>query len=313
MEDFAEIQAVPLQEVLAGEATHFTPWLARNLKRISDELGMQLFLEETEAAAGDFSADIVARDLSTNGLVVIENQYGITDHRHLGQIITYSSKLKAKAVVWIAERIRNEHKTAIDFLNNNLRDSLQLFAFEVKVIKIDGSRPAFLFDLVCKPPESEDVPSKESDASDINQRYRAFFQQLIDELRTEHRFTNARQGQPQNWYAFSSENSKVFTYGSSFAKGGKARVELYIDCKDRERNKALFKRLQADAQDIHAEFGSELTWESLDNRQACRIAIYRDGEIDAPTEDLADLRAWMIANLLKFKKVFPTRIADALD
>jgi hypothetical protein len=62
-----------------------------------------------------FSADIVARDLSTNKLVVIET-HGGTDHKHLGQLITYASVLKA-GPLFDAETIRPEHKSAMDFLN----------------------------------------------------------------------------------------------------------------------------------------------------------------------------------------------------
>ena len=79
---------VELRDIWPGEATHFTPWLAKNLDHLGKSLDMDLQLEATEVAAGDFSADIVARDLSTNRLVIIENQYGITDHRHLGQLLT---------------------------------------------------------------------------------------------------------------------------------------------------------------------------------------------------------------------------------
>jgi hypothetical protein len=80
--DLGTIYPVALKDLWAGEATHFTPWLAENLDALGSRLGMDLELESTEAVAGDFSADIVARDLSTNKLVVIENQYGGTDHKH---------------------------------------------------------------------------------------------------------------------------------------------------------------------------------------------------------------------------------------
>lgn len=307
--DFGKIENVPLKDLWTGEATHFTPWLAQNLDVLANKLGMDLELETTEAAAGDFSVDIIARDLSTNKIVVIENQYGSTDHRHLGQVITYSSVLGAGVVVWIAETIRPEHKSAIDFLNQNLKEGLRLYALEASVIRIDNSKPAFTLNVVSMPTEASIISGEATQqSSETKDKYRAYFQSLIDELREVHKFTNARAGQPQNWYTFSSENSRVFRYSTSFAQGGRVRVEAYIDCGDKTQNEKLFDCLLAEKDSIEAEFGSVLSWERLDSRRACRVAIYKDGDIDVESEVLADIKKWTIENLLKFKAVFAERV-----
>ena len=302
--ELGRIQTVPLKELWPGEATHFTPWIAKNLDILGEKLGMDLEIESTEASAGDFSADIVARDLSTNKLVVIENQYGGTDHKHLGQLITYASVLGAGAVVWMAESIRGEHKSAMDFLNQNLKESLSFYAVEASAIRIDESRPAFVLTVVSMPSEAAVNPPPGPELSETKERYRTYFQSLIDELRETHKFTNARTGQPQNWYTFASENSKVYTYSTSFAKGGRVRVEVYIDTGDKARNEQVFDCLLARKQEMEAALNFELTWERLDSRRACRIAVYRDGEIDADSETLADIKSWTIQNLLRFKAVF---------
>lgn len=312
--EFGTIVYVPLREIWPGEATHFTPWLAEHLAVLSEKLGMDLDLEAVEGSAGDFSADIVARDLSTNRLVVIENQFGSTDHRHLGQIITYSSVLGAGVVVWIAETIRAEHKSAIDFLNQNLKEGLQLYAIEVGVIRIGDSKPAYTFNTICAPSEAQlgAIDTVKGD-SDTGQKYRAYFQGLIDELRTVHKFTNAKAGQPQSWYDFASENSKVFKYSTSFAKGGRVRAEVYIDSGDKARNESLFDVLIAQRTAIQAEFGdAELQWERLDAKRACRIAVYRDGDIDVDSDGITEIRKWVVLNLLRFKQVFPAKFAAAL-
>lgn len=273
---------------------------------------MDLELESTESAAGDFSADIVARDLSTSHLVVIENQYGSTDHRHLGQLITYASVLGAGAVVWIAETIRPEHKSAMDFLNQNLKESLRLYAVQASAIRIDNSKPAFQLNVVSMPSQASIVADLAAAPSETMERYRSYFQGLIDELRQVQKFTNARTGQPQNWYTFASENSKVFKYSVSFAQVGRVRVELYIDCGDKEKNEHLFDCLAQRKQEIVSSLGVELEWERLDSRRACRIAVYRDGDIDADSETLAEIRKWTIQNLLKFRAVFPHIVQQCL-
>lgn len=297
-----------LKELWPGEATHFTPWLAQHLDVLGEKLGMDLELESTEASAGDFSADIVARDLSTNKLVVIENQYGGTDHKHLGQIITYASVLGAGAVVWIAETMRPEHKSAMDFLNQNLKESLSLYAVEASAIRIDESKPAFVLTVISMPSEASVVPDISPAPSETKERYRTYFQSLIDELREVHKFTNARTGQPQNWYTFASENSKVYRYSTAFAQGGRVRVEVYVDCGDKARNEQVFDCLLQYKHEIETSIGFELSWERLDSRRACRIAVYRDGDIDADSQMLVDIKNWTVQNLLKFKAIFPAKL-----
>ena len=91
------------------------------------------------------------------------------------------------------------------------------------------------------------------------------------------------------------------------------RVELYLDCGDKAKNEQLFDCLQQQKDQIEADVGSALSWERLDTRRACRIALYRDGSIDADSETLADIKRWAIQNLLKFKAVFPARVQKCLQ
>lgn len=311
--DFGKIVEVPLRDLWPGEATHFTPWLAANLQLISEKLGLELELESVESAAGDFSADIVATDVATNRRVIIENQYGSTDHRHLGQILTYSSVLNASVVIWIAEKIRSEHKSAIDFLNHNLKQTLQVFALEANIIRIDDSKPAFGLKIVCMPTEASTSATLTSpDATETQEKYRSYFQSLLDELRNVHKFTNARAAQPQNWYTFTSDNSKVYRYSTSFAQGGRVRAEVYIDTGDKLRNEAIFDELHSQKEAIEAAYGSTLDWEKLEAKRACRIAIYIDGDIDVDSEKLMEIKKWVVANLLRMKQTLPVFLERAI-
>ena len=92
--------------------------------------------------------------------------------------------------------------------------------------------------------------------------YQSFFQGLIDELRDEHRFTNAKAAQPQNWYSFSS-GVRGFTYGMSFAQGGELRSEICIDVGDAASNETAFDAFEADKSGIEAGMGADLRWERL--------------------------------------------------
>jgi hypothetical protein len=143
--------------------------------------------------------------------------------------------------------------------------------------------------------------------SETQNAYQTYFQNLIDELRVKHKFTNARAGQPQNWYSFSS-GVRGFYYSTSFARGEKVRVELYIDTRTAERNKEIFRQLKNEQEQIESEFGEKLSWEELPDKRAARIAIYRQGSIDEDSKTLTEVKDWAIQKLLTFKRVFEERI-----
>jgi hypothetical protein len=310
---FAPLTKLPLKDIWPGEATNFTPWLAKNLDILGDKLGMDLELDSVESEVGDFSADIVVRNIATNQLIIIENQYGSTDHKHLGQIITYAANRGAAMVIWIAEKIRNEHKLATDFLNLNLKETLGFYLIEASIVKIENSKPSFILNVVSEPPElSSSGSGGQQLISENREKNRQFFQGLIDDLREKYKFTNAKLGQPQSWYAFSSVNSKYYKYGASFAQGKKFRAEVYIDSSNKELNEMLFDALLEGKEEIEGQFGQELSWERLDTKQACRIAVYRDGDIESDSESLEIIKNWAIDKLLKFKAIFPQRIEACL-
>jgi hypothetical protein len=147
------LQRVGLREVWPDEAVQFTPWLAsaENLGLLGETIGMELIAEGTEAPVGGFAADIVARNVADNSVVVIENQLEQTDHAHLGQILTYLAGVDAKTVIWIARRIRDEHRAAVEWLNTNTIEAFRFFAIEVELWRIGESSPAPRFSVVVKP------------------------------------------------------------------------------------------------------------------------------------------------------------------
>ena len=85
MPEIARLEPVDLRDVWPYEASDFTPWLADNLDRLGEALGMDLELVQTEAPVGSFSLDIQARDANGDRKVVIENQLEPTNHDHLGK------------------------------------------------------------------------------------------------------------------------------------------------------------------------------------------------------------------------------------
>jgi hypothetical protein len=312
---FGKIKKLNLRDIWSKEAHDFTPWIADNISALGVALGMELELDAREASHGDFSLDLLAKDLGSGNPVIIENQLTQTDHDHLGKLLTYAAGFNAESIIWVSERIRDEHRQALEWLNQRTDVHTQFFGVVIEVIQIDDSKPAYNFKPIVFP--NIEVKNNRSQAVGLNspkgEAYRAYFQALLDDLRENHKFTGARMGQPQNWYSFSSGFSGV-TYGAVFAQNNRVRVEVYIDLGDREKNKALFDALElpGEKEEIEAECLAPLSWEKLDEKRASRIAAYREGSIDASDEELREIHAWMIENLLKFKKVFGPRIKAAL-
>lgn len=308
------LKRLDVRGIWPNEAKHFTPWLAQNLTALGEILGMDLELQSQEAPVGDFSLDVLVRDLGRDRLIVIENQLESTDHDHLGKLLTYAVGHDAGAMVWIAKEFRDEHRQALDWLNQHTDGNIEFYAVVVEVVQIDNSRPACSFKLVAFPNEwrKSAIASKEGGApSERREAYRSFFQDLLDELREKHRFTGARVSQPQNWYSFATGMSGI-TYAFSFAHQERVRAETYIDRGDAAQNKGIFDKLLVSREDVEKQFGEPLQWERLEDRRASRIAVYRAGSIESDSQSLQEIKAWAIEKLLQFKKVLGPRLESLL-
>lgn len=309
VEQFGVLRRVDLRLLWPHEALDFTSWLAQNLSFLGDALGLDLELRGQEAAVGSFSLDLLAHDLGRDRAVIIENQLAPTNHDHLGKLLPYAAGHDAGVAVWVAPDFREEHRQALDWLNQRTDLNTEFFGVVVEALQIDESRPAPNFRLVAAPNDwrKANISADGREPSAKGEAYRAFFQRLIDRLRTKHNFTGARKAQPVSFYAFSSGTSGI-TYGFVFG-GGLARAEAYIDRPNGMWNKWLFDELYAQREDIEAEFGDELEWQRLDNRRASRIAHKREGSIDDPKETLEDIEDWAVDMLLRFKRVIGPRVA----
>ena len=318
LSELGNLQSVPVRSIWPNEAHDFTPWLADHLPLLAEalELTNGIELKQREAAVGNFSLDLLAQEVGGNERkIIIENQFGNTDHDHLGKLLTYAAGTDANLIVWITEALRDEHREALEWLNRHTDEKTQFFAITVEAIRIDESRPAVRFNVEVQPNEWQRQTryiGNRPGNSEREERYRGFFQRLLDELRTEHSFTKARLAQPQSWYSFSSGISNI-SYEASFAQQGRVKAALYLGRSDTGQNKEIFDNLRADAKEIESEFGAPLEWERLDHRVASRIACTCNGSIDDSEEALQQLHAWFICTLLKLRQVFEKRLPSAIS
>lgn len=292
-----------IRTIWENEARDFTPWLASNIKLLGDELGYDFEVITSEKDVGSFSLDILARDVETGDYVAIENQLEITDHTHLGQLITYASGVDAKINIWVSKEIREEHRKAVDWLNENTNDDLQFFAVEVQIIQIDNSLPAAFFKVKASPNEwvkSHNVKGviEKSEITEKQQYYKNFFSIVLNKVNLKlPNYTSSKKVSYKHWKEFPTGNSD-YRYAISFRKGNKISAELYIDTGDKLKNKNIFDDLYESKQDIESDLG-ELSWERLENKKGCRIAVYSD--ITNNDEEMSD---WSVGKLIEFIEVF---------
>lgn len=117
--------SIELKELWKNEALNFTPWLAKSgiIEEIIDELNIfnnPLKLYKTEHKIGNYRIDMTYQTLDKKNSLIVENQFGLTDSKHLGQNIMYSSLTNIPNILWIADNISTEHKKIDEILKINI-------------------------------------------------------------------------------------------------------------------------------------------------------------------------------------------------
>lgn len=292
--ELGRLVPVPPREVWTSEAHDFTPWLLANYESLREALGIDLELSAAEHRVGEFSLDLIGRDLGNNTVVIVENQLEATDHGHLGQILTYAAGTGASTIVWLATSFREEHRQALDWLNQRTAEDVHFFGVQVSVVKIGESPPAPLFEVVAKPNDWQKRLRTATRAGTVSPRgelYRDFWSRYLK--RISGRGWGRRQTPPPaNWMDFPSPISGT-RINPSFAAGGRIRHELYLDSGDGENNLELFEAILQRREAFEAAYGCPLEFEELPGKRACRISEYAEGAIDK-ADDWDSYMDWFI-------------------
>lgn len=146
------LESVEITEMWRPEE-QFSDWLAEpdSLSLLGEKINLKLAEAEREVGVGKFFADIHCRDVENDCVAVIENQFGQTNHDHLGKLLTYAAGLDAVTVVWVAEDFRVEHRQTVNWLNEISRPDIHFFGVEIKLRKIGNSAIAPDFVVVSEP------------------------------------------------------------------------------------------------------------------------------------------------------------------
>ncbi len=272
--ELGELKEVDVRKIWKHEQYDFSEWMAEpeNIERLNDILGLTLVDVSKEAYVGAYRCDIVARDEATGTRVVIENQLEASNHDHLGKIITYASGLDAGVVVWIVKQARDEHRSAIEWLNNNTTSNVDFFLIEVHAYKIGNSLPAVKFEVVEMPNgfiKTGKVSGSNGEMSKSQSERLEFWTAFNDCIAERGKPFNIRKATTDHWYDVSVGTSEAAISITLVNKENYVGLEFYIS-----NNKDLFDSLYAQREKIEEELGMKFEWQRLDKKKASR-ALYR--------------------------------------
>ncbi len=294
------------------EDEDFTPWLAgaENIKLLGDTIGIELEVEAQEKGVGLFRADILCKDTATDRWVLIENQLERTDHIHLGQLLTYAAGLNAVTIVWVAKRFTEEHRAALDWLNEITDEEFNFFGLEIELWKIGDSAIAPKFNIVCQPNDwIKDVTSKvkslpvsnSTETKQLQYEYWAAFRELA--------LTHASSIKPtkplyQHWMNIALGRSGFGLCAVASAASNEIRAEVVLS---HSEAKAYYALLEVQKTEIETEFGEPLTWYNHPEVKSCRIYVRRTANLNAK-DKWAEQHQWLVEKLDRLYKVFSDRV-----
>jgi len=306
--NLSKLNKIELREVWVHEATDFTNWLSQpeNLDLLSEEIGVDIKLVQTEANVGRFNVDILAEEENSGKKIIIENQLEDTNHDHLGKIITYASGYDAKIIIWIVRDVREEHQKAVEWLNEHTDEHVSFFLIKIELWQIEGSNPAPKFEVIVSPnewaktirtiPPSGELTDTKLQQLDFWSKFKTFVRAKDSKIRLQ-------TPRPQHWYDVAMGISDAHVALTINSRENLLGCEIYIS-----RNKDLFKFLREQKVEIEKEIGEEVEW--VDAPVASRIKLKKHVS-DVFGQEVADsYNDWLYVKTVLFQKVFGRRFKE---
>lgn len=303
------LEEVNIRNIWPHEQYNFSNWLAepKNIELINSIIGLTLVDIQTEVEIGSYRCDIVAKDETSDTTVVIENQLEPTNHDHLGKIITYASGLGAKVVVWVVERARDEHRSAIEWLNNNMSDKVGFFLLEIHAYKIGDSPAAPKFEIIEAPNDFiASVTSASQGSNELKGAHLQCYQfwSLINEkLTLMGKPFNTRKATGDHWYNITIGSSDAHLQMTLVNKDGYVGLGLLIP-----KNKSLYQKLLSNKDEIEKQIGERMIWESLEDNLRSKIFLRIEGLNFEDHSNYNQLVSDCINKAIKMRDVFKQQV-----
>ena len=299
-----KLTEVNVRDLWKHEQYDFSAWLAKeeNIIELGDVIGLNLVDVNTEVYVGSYRCDLVAKDETTGIKVIIENQLEATNHDHLGKIITYASGLDAKVVVWVVKEAREEHRSAIEWLNNNTLSDIAFFLIEIHAYKIGDSLPAAKFEMVEKPNDFIKNTKGSNSNGELNKSQAErleFWEQFNTVVLEKGKPFSLRKASTDHWYDVALGITAAHIGITLVNKEHIIGVEVYIN-----DDKSLFDSLFAKKTEIEEQTGLTFCWERLDGKKASRIKYSIPGLDFDNHSNYHDLMIEIIDKVVIMRNVF---------
>lgn len=311
-DDFHDLESQEVREYWSDEARDFTPWLANEIQaeevsHLEDVLGLDLEVTQTEKSVGKYNVDILAEAVDDGRVVVIENQLNSSDHDHLGKAISYAAGVDADIIVWISPKFNDEHRDAIQWLNQNSREGVDLFGIRLEVWRIGDSPPAVRLNPVTEPSEwKEKAKRPEGELTETKKLQEEYWTQFRDLIESRDTPLRPRKPKPQHWY-----NNPIGRSGFTLQfTVNTVEDQLYAQLVIRDDPEA-YQKFDQEREEIHDVMGESLIWRPPEEAQGesnrSKITLNREGVL-TERENWDEYHEWMITRGEKFHEVFYDRI-----
>ena len=301
------IKRVPLRDAWLSESGEFTPWLAKteNVVILGEALELDLEVEAQERNVGPFRADILCKNTADDTWVLVENQLERTDHGHLGQLLTYASGLEAVTIVWVAERFTEEHRAALDWLNEITNDKFNFFGVEIELFQIGDSPVAPHFNVISKPNDwSKTVKGiEEGGGSPAGQLYLTFWTKLREYAENRGTFLKFARPRPYSWMNAGIGRANFIIQAQVSVREQKAWAMLVIRTASAA---AYFRQLAVQKDAVESQADEKFDWWEGDGKQAT-IAVERTASIEDESS-WPELFEWVVKKLEVIHNVFGPRV-----
>ena len=309
-----------LRLVWKDEAQDFTPWLAQpeNLAVLSEALNMELETEGQEERVGPFRADILCRDMQDDSLVLIENQLERTDHNHLGQLLTYAAGLQTVTIIWVARTFTDEHRAALDWLNEITDERFRFFGLEIELWRIGDSPAAPKFNIIAKPNEWTRAtgPAAKGGSGILtgaNLQNQRFWEQLDARLKAKNspvkitmQGRHFRQGKHYIRTNIRESGFKVEALRmATKARPQNIHTKMTISGDGHDEISAWLQQ-----QNIQSEFAEPLQWRPTIRGKGSILILSNDSADPNDESDWPNQVEWMANALEKFASIFPPLLQE---
>ena len=303
-----KLEEVNIRDIWKHEQYDFSNWLSKeeNIELLGNEIGLTLTDISKEVFVGGFKCDLVAKDETSGIKVIIENQLEATNHDHLGKIITYASGLEADVIVWIVKEAWEEHRSAIEWLNNNTVKDISFFLIEIHAYKIGDSLTAPKFVIIEKPNDflkNTKTTNNNGELTKAQAERLNFWNKFNEILIAKNKPFNVRKATTDHWYNIALGTSEANISITLVNKINSIGIEIYID-----ENKELFDKLYKLSDEIEKDLGFKMDWQRLDDKKASRIIYYILGLDFNNHKNYNELIDEVIDKAVKIRTVFKKNI-----